>query len=183
MPDSLILIAIGLAALVGAVLLAACRRPDAFEVRRSRVIAAPPGSVYPLIANLKSMNAWNPFVEPDPNIRLTYSGPELGAGARNTWVGNRNVGEGSFEITESEPPSRIVGRLIMLKPFKADNRVEFTLEPSGQGTNVTWAMSGRQPLLAKVMSMFFNCDRMVGGQFEKGLASLAAKVASPKPRS
>lgn len=183
MLDILTVAAAGLAAFIGLVLLMASRRPDSFDVRRSRSIAAPIDQVYPQIANLKSMNTWNPFVEPDPNIRLTYSGPESGTGARNTWVGNRQVGEGSFEITDATSPSRVVGRLVMLKPFKADNRVEFLLEPNGQGTTVTWAMSGRQPLLAKAMTMFFDCDRMVGGQFDKGLASLATKVAGPSNRS
>ncbi len=118
------------------------------------------------------MNAWNPFLEPDPAIRLAYSGPEPGPGAVSTWAGNRQVGEGSFEVTDAVAPSRVVGRLIMLKPFAADNAVEFTLAPKGEATTVTWTMSGQQPLMAKVMTLFFDCDRMVGGQFDKGLASL-----------
>lgn len=171
------IIAYSAAALVVAIvgLLAyAATKPDTFSTKRSQTIAAPPERIFPLIASPRAMNTWNPFVEPDPNIKLTYSGPESGKGAMHTWSGNRNVGEGSIEVTEAVPSSRVAMRLLMLKPIKADNKVEFLLAPSPGGTSVTWAMSGRQPLMAKVMTVFIDCDRMVGGQFEKGLVSLKA---------
>lgn len=168
-------IAVLIAAIVGVVIVLlalASRRPDTFSVRRSATIAAPPEVIYPLIASLRRMNEWNPFVKPDPAIVLDYSGPDSGKGAAHTWRGNRHVGEGRIEITEASPPSRVVLQLDMSKPMTAHNRVEFTLEPAGAETTVTWAMSGRQPLMAKVMSLLIDCDRMVGGQFEKGLAGL-----------
>jgi uncharacterized protein YndB with AHSA1/START domain len=177
MLDILIYVALVLAVVIVALLIYASTRPDTFRVQRTREINAPAERIFPLIANLKSMNTWNPFVEPDPAIKISYSGPENGKGAAHTWSGNSNVGAGRIEITEAVPPARVAMRLVMVKPMKADNAVEFTLAPNGRGTgvggtDVTWAMSGSQPLLAKVMSLFIDCDRMVGGQFEKGLAKL-----------
>lgn len=171
-------VAAALAALVLALLGFASTRPATFSIRRSRDIAAPPERIFPLIDSPRRMNTWNPFVMPDPAIRLAYSGPERGKGAAHTWAGNRNVGEGSFEIVDTAVPSRVVGRLIMLKPFAADNTVEFTLVPKGDVTTVSWAMSGGQPLMAKVMTLFIDCDGMVGSQFEKGLAALDEQVTA-----
>ncbi len=152
----------------------ATTKPDTFTVERSTTIGAPPTDIYPLIADLRAMNTWNPFVEHDPAIEITYMGPPSRAGAIHTWRGNRDVGAGSIEITEAKPPSSIVMQLDMLKPMKAHNRVTFTLQPEGPGTKVTWAMSGAQPLIGKIMSVFIDCDRMVGSRFEAGLAKLKA---------
>jgi uncharacterized protein YndB with AHSA1/START domain len=172
MIEILAYIAIALAVVVIALLIYASTRPDSFSVRRSAVIGAPAERIFPLIANLKSMNTWNPFVEPDPAIKIAYSGPDSGKGAAHTWDGNSKVGAGRIEVTDATPPSRVALQLDMHKPMKAHNAVEFTLQPSDSGTAVTWSMSGRQPLMAKVMSLFIDCDRMVGSQFEKGLAKL-----------
>jgi len=120
------------------------------------------------------MNTWNPFVEPDPAIKIAYSGPDSGKGAAHTWSGNGKVGEGRIEITDAAPSSRVTMRLDMLKPMKASNLVEFTLQPTGDSTAVSWAMSGRQPFMAKLMTVFIDCDKMVGSQFEKGLGKLKA---------
>ena len=165
-------IVLGLA--VAALLAYAAMRPDTFKVQRSASITAPPERIFPLIANLKSMNTWNPFVSPDPAIKVSYSGPESGKGAAHTWSGNSKVGEGRIEIIDASPPAKVTMMLDMLKPMKAHNTVELTLQPVGNATTVTWAMSGRQPLIAKVMTVFIDCDNMVGRQFEKGLADLKA---------
>ena len=154
----------------------AATKPKTFSVTRSQSIAAPADRIYPLIANLRLMNTWNPFVKPDPNIAIEYLGPESGTGARHTWRGNRNVGEGQIVIVHAAPPHRIMMKLDMLKPMEAHNDVVFTLEPGPDGTLVTWSMSGTQPLLGKVMSTFIDCDKMVGGMFEQGLRDLEAKA-------
>jgi Polyketide cyclase / dehydrase and lipid transport len=174
MIDILIYVAIALVLVVAALLAYAATRPDTFRVQRSTGISAPAECIFPLIANLKAMNTWNPFVEPDPAIKLAYSGPDSGKGAANTWSGSSKVGEGRIEVTDAAPSSRVTMRLDMHKPMKAHNAVEFTLQPNGNTTMVTWAMSGRQPFLAKLMTVFIDCDKMVGSQFEKGLGKLKA---------
>jgi hypothetical protein len=174
MLDGLTFGAIVLCIFLVALLAYATTKPDTFSICRSASIKAPPERIYPLIASLQSMNTWNPFVEPDPEIKISYSGPESGKGAAHTWAGNRKVGEGRIEITDAQAPSWVAMRLQMVKPMKADNAIEFTLARNGSGTDVTWAMHGRQPLVGKLMTLFINCDRMVGSQFEKGLTSLKA---------
>ncbi len=171
---------IGLAAalIVGvlAIVCYAATKPDAFKVTRSQNIAAPAERIYPLIANLRQMNTWNPFVKPDPDIKVEYLGPESGVGAKHTWSGNRHVGSGQIAIVEAAPQNRIEMKLDMLKPMEAHNDVVFTLDEAPGGTAVTWTMTGSQPLLAKVMSTFFDCDKMVGGMFEQGLRDLKSKA-------
>jgi hypothetical protein len=163
----------GLGALaVLAVLALAASKSDTFQVQRSASMKAPPDKIFPLINSLRAMNTWNPFVEPDPNIKLAYTGPESGKGAAHTWSGNSQVGEGRIEITDASPPSRVAMKLDMLKPIEGHNTVVFTLEPKGDMTTVTWVMTGTRPFIGKVIGLVMNMDRMIGGQFEKGLAKL-----------
>ena len=172
--------AIVLIAIIAAVLIAcAATRPDTFRLARTATIKAPPEKIFPLIDNLRSFNSWNPFVKKDPAIRLVYSGADSGEGAAHTWDGTRDVGAGRLEITQSAPFSKVTMKLDMLTPIEAHNVVEFTLEPHGDMTSVTWAMHGRCSFIPKVMSLFCNMDKMVGGEFEKGLSSLKAIAETP----
>jgi len=166
-------ILIVIALVVAAVLAYAASKPDTFMVRRSASIAAPPEKIFPMIDDLRAQSAWSPF-EKDPNMKRTHSGTPRGKGAVYAWDGNRQVGAGRIAITESVPSSKVVLMLDMSRPFKAHNTVEFTLDRIGAGTNVTWAMQGRQPYMAKVMGLFVDCDKMCGGMFEEGLAKLKA---------
>ena len=174
MIEILIYVAIALAVVVAAVLAYASRKPDTFRIQYATGINAPADRIFPLIANLKAMNTWNPFVESDPAIKLAYSGPDSGKGAANTWSGNSKVGEGRIEVTDAALSSRVTMQLDMLKPMKARNAVEFTLAPNGSTTTVTWVMSGPRPFMVKLMSVFIDCDKMVGKEFEKGLGKLRA---------
>jgi uncharacterized protein YndB with AHSA1/START domain len=83
-----------------------------------------------------------------------------------------------METLESVPPSKVVIKLDFMKPFEAHNTAEFTLTPAGDGTTVTWAMYGPQPYVSKVMGTVFNMDKMIGRDFETGLANL--KVLAEK---
>lgn len=167
---------LAIAVLLGAVLLYAATKPGSCQFSRSIHILAPPERIFPLINDLRAMNEWNPFVKADPNIRLSYSGPASGAGAANDFDGNGQVGSGRVEIVESVPPSKIIMALHMVRPMKCQNRVEFTITPCSDGADVTWGMSGRQPFIGKLMSVFINTGKMVGGAFETGLTELKAKA-------
>ena len=169
-------VAIAAAALLVALLLYASTKPDTCQFARSIRIAAPPERIFALIDDLRAMNGWNPFVKADPNIRLAYSGPANGVGAVNTFDGNRKVGSGRAEIIESVAPAKVVVALRMDRPMRCQNRVVFTLAPQPNGTDVTWAMSGPQPFIGKLMSIFIRVDRMVGGAFEAGLADLKSRA-------
>jgi hypothetical protein len=107
-------------------------------------------------------------------MKRGYAGPPAGKGAIYTWDGNNQVGSGRIEIAEAQPPSKVAIKLDMLKPFEAHNDVAFTLEPQGPATRVTWAMTGPVPYFAKIIHVFVNMDKMVGGDFEAGLAKMKA---------
>jgi uncharacterized protein YndB with AHSA1/START domain len=175
----LVIIAIALAIAVIAMLLYAATAPDTFLVSRSAIMAAPAEKIFPMINDLHAQSAWSPF-EKDPDMKRAHSGAPAGPGAVYEWNGNRNVGAGRIAITDSVPPSRVSLNLDMSRPFDAHNKVDFVLEQNGGdtkvSTKVTWAMQGRQPFMAKLVSLFINCDRMVGGEFERGLAKLKTLV-------
>jgi hypothetical protein len=154
-------------------LLVAARKPDAFVIQRSASIAAAPEAIFPLISNLRNHRQWSPF-DQDPDGKRVYSGPDSGKGAALDFDAGRKNGVGRLEVLDAANPSRITMRLLMTKPMACDHVVEFTLQRNGTGTDVTWAIRGRQPFFGKLMSTFIDCDKMCGGQFEKGLASLKA---------
>ncbi len=167
-----ILIALAILALLGY----AASRPDDFSVSRVTSIKAAPERIFPLINDLRAMNSWNPFVLSDPKVKLSYSGPATGKGATCDWDSNGRAGAGQIGISESVPSSRVVMQLDMRKPFAGRNQVTFTLAPADGATSVTWAMTGKNAFIPKLMSLVMNMDKMVGGAFEKGLADLKAKA-------
>lgn len=156
------------------ILALAATQPDTFRVQRATAIKAPPETIFPLINDFHAWEAWSPYEKKDPNMKRTLSGASAGKGAVYEWDGDGNVGAGRMEITESSPSSKLELNLDMLKPLAAHNVVEFTLEPEGDATTVTWAMKGEAPYFAKVIHVFLDMDTMVGSDFEVGLANLKA---------
>lgn len=159
---------------VAGILVYAATRPDFFRVERSAVIKAPPGRIFALIADLRGWRAWSPYETKDPGMKRTFSGPGGGKGAIYEWNGNRNVGQGRMEIIEAMPPSKIAIKLDFIRPFEGHNTAEFRMVPAGDSTTVTWSMYGPSPYVAKVMGTLFDMDRMIGTDFETGLANLKA---------
>jgi hypothetical protein len=157
---------------IAVVLVYAATKPDQFRVQRSTSINAPPDRIFPLINEFRNWSSWSPYEHKDPAMRRTFSGAANGKGAVYEWDGNSNVGAGRIEIVDTIPPSKVMIKLDMLKPFEAHNDVVFTIEPRGETTNVTWAMAGHTPYFAKIMHVFINVDSMVGKDFEAGLASM-----------
>ena len=160
--------------LVIALLAFAATKPDSVQVQRTASIKAPPEKIFPLIDDFQNWGSWSPYENKDPAMKRTRSGPASGKGAVYEWDGDKNVGNGRMEITESSPASKIVIQLDFLKPFEAHNIAEFTLEPQGDTTKVTWAMHGPAPFISKLMQVFINFDNMIGKDFEAGLANLKA---------
>ena len=158
--------------LIVALLIYAATKPDVFRVQRSTGIQAPAAAIFPLLKDFHRWGVWSPYEKLDPGMKRIYSGESLGRGAVYAWDGNSKAGEGRMEITDSLPPSTVSLSLNFVRPFTAHNRVDFTIEPSGDTTTVTWAMYGPSPYMAKVMHIFFNMDAMVGKDFEVGLANL-----------
>lgn len=157
-----------IAAIIVAVLVYAATKPGTFSISRSAEIAAPAARIFPLVNDLADHAKWSPFAQ-DPKTKHVVSTPSAGTGARIDFDGSCR---GSLSVTDSKPDAKIAMQLLMTKPMSCDNAIEFSFVPQGASTNVTWAMSGSQPYLGKLMSVFINCDRMVGKQFEEGLANL-----------
>jgi hypothetical protein len=176
MLEIIAVIAVILAIAIALVLILAASKPDTFRVERAAVIEAAPDAIFPLVADFHAWRKWSPWEDRDPAMKRTFSGAERGASAVYAWEGNRNVGAGRMEITGATAPSNIVIKLDFIKPFEGHNVAEFTLSPQGGGTDVTWAMHGPAPFMSKIMQVFMNMDRMIGRDFEAGLANLK-KVA------
>lgn len=157
------------------IVVVALRSPD-FRVARSASIAAPPAAVFPHVNDLRKWQMWSPWAKMDPNCKINYDGPEAGTGASYTWAGNKKVGEGRLTVMESCPGVLVRLKLEFMKPFQATNSAEFTFKPDGGKTVVTWAITGRKNFMFKAFSLFKDCDKMIGADFEKGLASLKALV-------
>jgi uncharacterized protein YndB with AHSA1/START domain len=160
--------------LVAGLLIYAATKPDNFRIERSSLINAPPEKIFPLINDFHRWEAWSPWEKIDPALKRTYAGADSGKGAVYEWSGNKDIGQGRMQITESSPSSRVLLDLNFIKPFEARNQVEFTLNKEGEGTRVTQAMFGPSPYISKLMTIFFSMEKMVGGKYEEGLANLKA---------
>ncbi|HEY5915451.1 MAG TPA: SRPBCC family protein [Verrucomicrobiae bacterium] len=172
-------ILIGLAAIVAVFLIIAPTRPADFRVERTALLPAPAAALFEHVNDHHKFAAWNPFMKLDPNVRNTYSGPDSGVGAVCHWEGNRNVGAGTCTIIESKPGELVRSRMDWKRPMEGTATVDFTFEPEGDKTRVTWAMYGKNNFMGKMVSLFIDCDKMCGPQFEKGLADLGAVAAAP----
>jgi uncharacterized protein YndB with AHSA1/START domain len=167
-------IAYSVVALVGAVLLYAATKPDTFHVQRSISIQAPPEKIFAVLNDFHKAESWSPYEKRDPAMKRAFWGADSGKGAVYQFEGNKEVGKGRLTITDTTPSSKVVMALDMYEPFEGHNTVEYTLSANGGSTDVTWAIHGRQPYMGKVMSLFMNCDKMIGKDFEVGLANLKA---------
>jgi len=176
-------IVIVVAALIIGVLGYATTRPDDFTVTRSASIQGAADRVFALIDDFKQWQAWSPWEKKDPAMQRTFGATTHGKGASYAWSGNKEVGKGSMEIIESAAPSRIVIRLDFIEPFASQSQVEFTLTPKGDATEVRWSMQGPVPYFAKIIHLFVDMDRVVGADFETGLANLKAAVERGQARA
>ena len=165
-------IAVILAVAIAVVLLLALTKPNTFTVQRAISIKAPAEKIFPVINDFHQWVAWSPYENKDPAMKRTYSGAENGKGAVYAWDGNSNVGSGRMEILDTSVPSKIVIKLDFFKPFEGHNTAEFTMLPQGDATNLTWVMRGPAVFVSKVMQVFMNLDKMIGKDFEAGLANL-----------
>jgi uncharacterized protein YndB with AHSA1/START domain len=164
------------AAGVAGVLVAAAFQPSHFQVRRSTTIAASPERIYPLLNDFHQWSRWSPYERLDPAMQRRYSGAARGVGAVYEWKGNSKAGQGRMAITSAPAPSAVAIQLDFLQPLEAHNVASFTLEPRGGSTEVTWSMDGPTPYVGKIIHLFVDMDRLVGKDFETGLANLKAAV-------
>lgn len=154
-------------------------QPSEYRVSRSTLIAAPPGAVFAAVDDFHKWEGWSPWAKLDPGMKVTYSGPASGMGAVYSWVGNDQVGEGRMTILESHPAELVRIKLEFIKPFASTANTEFAFKPTNGGTTVEWTMSGENDFMSKAMCFFMGgMDKMVGPDFEKGLAQMKSAVES-----
>ena len=167
-------IALIVAVAIAALAFYATTRPATFRVERSASIKAPPDKIFPFLNDFHQWGAWSPWDKLDPAMQRTHSGSPQGNGAVYEWLGNSKVGQGRMEIIEASASTKVSIKLDFIKPFEGHNTAEYTLVPSGDTTQVTWAMYGPAPFVSKLMGVFVSMDSMIGKDFEAGLANLKA---------
>jgi hypothetical protein len=160
--------------LVAVILVVPAFRPDTFRVQRAATMKAPPEKIAANLSDFHAWTAWSPWERMDPAMKRTYAGAPKGKGATYAWESSK-VGQGGMAITDVGA-SRVALDLDFVKPFEAHNKVEFSLTPKGDATDVTWSMSGPVPYFFRLLHLFTDMDGMVGKDFEAGLANLKAVV-------
>lgn len=186
MPTLAVIAIVVVVVLAAALALYVFTRPDRFRVERSAAVAAPPSVVFDIVNALVRWPEWSPYDKRDPAMKKSYDGPSAGPGSSYAWNGNGQVGQGRLTITDAVPAERVTMRLEFTRPFKCDNVVNFHFVPAADGSRVTWAMEGKCNTVSKLMGLFIDMDKMVGKDFEQGLANLdtvargtATPVAAP----
>lgn len=175
-------ILIVLVGLIAAFLIVVALQPSGYAIARTQIMAAPPAVVFAQVNDLHKWDAWSPWARMDPAAKNTFEGPPEGTGAVFRWAGNDQIGEGSMTIIESKPGELVRVRLDFLKPMAGTSESQLTFAKEGNGTVVTWTMTGKNDFVGKVVCLFMNMDKMLGGQFDQGLANLKGVVeAAPRP--
>jgi hypothetical protein len=168
-----------LAAVLVLFLIVVAMQPSQFRIERKGKITAPPAIVFGHVNDLHKWTSWSPWEKLDPELKRTYDGAAAGTGAQYAWSGNNKVGQGKMTIVESRPSELIRIQLEFIRPFTATNISEFTFQQEGNKTNVTWSMTGTNNFMAKAFGLLMNMDKLVGSDFEKGLAGMKAVAEAP----
>ena len=176
-------ILIVVAVLIGVLVILAAMQPNSFNVSRSTTIGAPPAAIFERINDFRAWTTWSPWEKRDPAMKRTYEGPASGVGAVYKWEStNSEVGIGTMTVTESRPGELVTVKLDFTKPFEGSNIAQFAFKPDTDKTIVTWSMTGQTCIIAKLFGVFMNMDKMIGPEFEKGLANLKTVVESVKTK-
>ncbi len=175
-------ILIGLAVVIAVFVGVVAIQPADFSISRTATMAAPASVVFAQVNDFQKWGAWSPWEKMDPTMQRTFGSTTVGVGAVYSWVGNKQVGEGRMTMTESRPDEYILIKLEFIKPFVATNPTEFTFASEGNQTKVTWTMTGKNNFMAKAACLFMDMDKMVGGDFEKGLAAMKAVSEAAVPK-
>lgn len=170
---------LGLAVVICVLVVVIAMQPSDFRVSRSATMAAPQAAVFEQVNDFHKWDAWSPWVKLDPNAKITFEGPTSGEGSKFHWDGDNNVGAGSMTILKSEPNDHVHIKLDFIRPFAGTSDVHFALKPEGDGTNVTWSMEGKNNFIAKAIGLVIDCDKMIGDQYDKGLANMKEIVEKP----
>lgn len=162
---------------IGGLLILAATKPDTFHVERSLDIKAPAAKIFPYLNDFRKGPEWSPWEKTDPQMKRTFSGAALGKGSVYEWHGNKDAGKGRMEITESAANSRVKIAMRFFEPMEGDSTIEYILTEKGDAINVRWSMDGTNNYLSKIVCIFMDMDKMIGGKFEEGLKNLETLTA------
>jgi hypothetical protein len=169
---------LAVAALVAAFLVVVATRPDTYHVERSTKIAAQADTIFAMVSDFRNFRDWSPWAKRDPAMKTTLSTPSSGVGAKYEWQGNKQVGKGRMTFTESQAPVHVKEKLEFLEPFPSTADTAFDIKPDGNSSTLTWAMDGKANFVGKAFGLFMNMDKMIGKDFEEGLANLKQAAES-----
>ena len=170
-----------LVALLGAFLVYVALRPSEMRVSREIVAQATPEVIFPHINNSEKANAWMPWKDSDPEVKMSYSGPAEGVGSKSSWDSKGQMGTGEALVIESVANQVVKTQLTYTKPFQMSQLAEISLTPVDGGTKIKWSVSGHVGYFFRLLGVFMDCDKMVGNEFEKGLLNLKNRVETPTP--
>jgi hypothetical protein len=174
---------IGFAVIVALLAAVVAMQPADYRVTRSATLTAPPRDVFAQVNDFHNWEAWSPWAKLDPHAKATFEGPASGNGAKFAWSGNDKIGEGRQTIIESRPDELIRIKLEFERPFKDTCTSEFAFKPEDDKTVVTWSMLGHKNFIGKAVCLFMDMDKMLGGDFEKGLANMKAVVEATQGKN
>jgi uncharacterized protein YndB with AHSA1/START domain len=176
----LIRILILLAVALGCFLLYVAMKPGACTISRELDIQASPESLFIYINNSRKMNEWMPWQDSDPGVKMEYSGPDEGVGSKSAWDSPGKMGTGNAVVIESRLNQSVKTQLTYTKPMEMSQIAEVTLTPVEGGTRVKWSVDGHNGFVFKLMGILMNVEKMVGGEFEKGLAKFKSIAEQKK---
>ena len=171
----LVLGLVGLVAILAAV---AVGLPAHVTVARSVVINAPESAVFPYVNNLHRLGDWSPWKLRDPQLTMTYGGPEEGKGAQIQWTSQKpSIGTGSMSISDSN-----LNRSVELAANfnNVEGTSTFEIAPSGSGSKLTWSFgydTGSSPLKRWKALML---DSFIGAEYRAGLDKLKEKIEADR---
>lgn len=144
-----------------------------YTVEKSITINKPKTEVFNYIRSLKNQDNFSKWASMDANMKKTFTGTDSTVGFISAWEGNDDVGKGEQEIKKITEGQRIDFELRFEKPMKDVAQAYMTTDSTAPNqTLVKWGINGHMAYPMNIMGLFMN--KMLGGDFEVGLANLKA---------
>jgi len=165
---------IGIGVFVVILLIVAAFLPSEAKVDRSIVINAPDSIVFDYITNFENRTAWDPWLEMEPDAKVTLNEIKKGVGGGYAWEG-KQLGSGYLEIKEIEQNKSVKSSISFYDPQSSDGIISWTLVPISNKTEVTWTFEGSMDYpIGRFFGLFM--EDMLGPSLEKGLINIDHEI-------
>ncbi len=155
--------------------------PKEFNMSRRIIINSDKSAVYKVLADYSRMIEWSPWAKLDPACKYEYSGNAGEVGHSYSWKGNKDVGSGTMTLTEVVPDDNLTFSLKFLEPFESEADGKWIMKDTTDGTLVTWTFHTQHNFVNSIFMYFMDMEKMLGPDYEKGLASLKEVIENAKP--